>query len=156
VAESKRRKGRAAGDELEQVADRLHTVAIRLLRQLRGQDVQSGLSGPRLSALSVVVFGGPVTLGQLAAAEQVRPPTMTRLVRALEAEGLVQRKTDASDGRITWVRATAQGKRVLLEGKRRRVVALADRLGMLAAEDRAVVRRAVAALETLFVVRKKS
>ncbi|MDQ3996553.1 MAG: hypothetical protein M3303_05995, partial [Gemmatimonadota bacterium] len=75
----------AADDAATELADRLHSAAIHLLRRLRREDARTGLSGPRLSALSVVVFAGPLTLGELAAAEQVRPPTMTRLVRALEA-----------------------------------------------------------------------
>src|SRR5574339_108325 len=82
------------------LADRWHSLAIHLLRRLRREDVNAGLTGPRLSALSVVVFGGLITLGDLAAAEQVKPPTMTRLVRALEEEGLVRREADASDGRV--------------------------------------------------------
>src|SRR5919199_1876113 len=80
------------------VADRLHSAAIHLLRRLRKVDEASGLSAPRLSALSVLVFAGPRTLGELAAAEQVRPPTMTRLVRALERSGLVTREHDPDDG----------------------------------------------------------
>ena len=72
------------------LADQLHSAAIHLLRTLRKEDDSSGLSAPRLSALSVVVFGGPLTLGQLARAEQVRPPTMTRIVTGL-AGGFVTR-----------------------------------------------------------------
>src|SRR5918998_5384942 len=87
------------GDVATQLADRLHSSAIHLLRRLRRVDTKTGLSGPRLSALSVVVFGGPLTLGELAAAEQVKPPTMTRLLRALEAQRLVTRATDERDGR---------------------------------------------------------
>jgi hypothetical protein len=79
----------SAQDDAERTADRLHSAAIHLLRRLRREDAKSGLSAPRLSALSVLVFGGPLTLGELANAEQVRPPTMTRLVTALEADGRV-------------------------------------------------------------------
>src|SRR6476646_4707632 len=75
----------ATGD----LADRLHSVAIHILRRLRREDDASGLPAPQLSALSVIVFGGPITLGALAAAEQVRPPTITRLVATLEDAGLV-------------------------------------------------------------------
>src|SRR4051794_41857953 len=75
-------------EDAKVVADQLHSAAIHLLRSLRREDTASGLSAPRLSALSVVVFGGPLTIGALAAAEQVRPPTMTRLVAALQAQGL--------------------------------------------------------------------
>lgn len=111
-----------------EVADHVHSAAIRLLRALRRQDDKWGLSAPRLSALSVVVFGGPITLGDLARAEQVRPPTMTKLVQALEAAGLVKRSPDPDDGRITWIKATANGKKLLVRGRAARVRALALRL----------------------------
>src|SRR5919202_2354129 len=87
-------------------ADRLHSAAIHLLRRLRKQDDASGLTAPRLSALSVVVFGGPLSLGALAAAEQVRPPTMTRIVSALERAGLVERSPHPTDGRQVLLTAT--------------------------------------------------
>src|SRR5437868_13069961 len=103
--------------EAADVADRLHSAAIHLLRFVRREDTRSGLSAPRLSALSVIVFAGPLTLGELAAAEQVRPPTMTRLVAALEAEGLVERVPDPRDGRVVRVRATARGRRLLMAGR---------------------------------------
>ena len=65
------------------MAANLHSVSIRMLRTLRREDDGIGLSAPRLSALSVIVFAGPLSLGELAAAEQVRPPTMSRIVEAL-------------------------------------------------------------------------
>lgn len=134
-------------DDAERTADRLHSAAIHLLRRLRREDAKSGLSAPRLSALSVVVFGGPVTLGELAAAEQVRPPTMTRLVSALEAEGLVVREPDANDGRITRIRATPRGHALLVRGRARRVAALTAEVRALGAEDRQVLVRALEILE---------
>src|SRR5437016_4333464 len=118
----------AAGIAAADLADRLHSAAIHLLRRLRREDDASGLPAPQLSALSVIVFGGPVTLGALAAAEQVRPPTITRLVATLESAGLVQRELDASDRRIVRVKATARGERLLHEGRRRRVASLASAL----------------------------
>ncbi|HEX2184507.1 MAG TPA: MarR family transcriptional regulator [Chloroflexota bacterium] len=143
--------GPAAAAEREAVvtADRLHSAAIHLLRRLRRQDDASGLSAPRLSALSVIVFGGPLTLGALAAAEQVRPPTMTRLVAGLEAAGLVRRESSAADGRVVLVRATAAGEQVMAEGRRRRVGALARRLAALPADERATLFRAAEILERL-------
>lgn len=132
-----------------ELADRLHSVAIHLLRRVRREDAASGLPAPRLSALSVVVFGGPLTLTELAAAEQVRPPTMTRIVAALEADGLVRREPDTADRRIVRVRATARGARVLEEGRRRRVQALAGALEALSSADRALLARAAAMLEEL-------
>lgn len=119
------------------VADQLHSAAIHLLRWLRRVDGPSGISGPRLSALSVIVAAGPITLGDLAAAEQVRPPTITRLVTALEAEGLVTREADPHDGRITRVRATARGQAMLAAGRARRVATLARELAALSPEERA-------------------
>src|SRR5437773_9257368 len=106
-------------------ADRFHSAAIHALRHVRRNDPETGLSAARLSALSVLVFGGPRTLGELAAAEQVRPPTMTRIVQALEAESLVRRERDAKDGRIHRLRATAKGRRVMQRGRERRVANLA-------------------------------
>ena len=132
------------------VADRLHSVAIHVLRRLRGVDAASGLSAPRLSALSVVVFGGPLTLSQLADAEQVRRPTMTRLVQALQRAGYVRRLSDPGDGRVARIAATPQGVRVLHEGRKRRVHLLAALLADLPAADRAALRRAVGALEGVF------
>jgi DNA-binding MarR family transcriptional regulator len=137
-----RRARPAAPSAVAGTADRLHSAAIHLLRLLRREDDAAGLSAPRLSALSVLVFGGPRTVGELAAAEQVRPPTMTRLVQALAAEGLVSREADPADARAVRVRATAKGKRLLQEGRARRVEALAGRLASLPAGDLATLDRA--------------
>jgi DNA-binding MarR family transcriptional regulator len=139
----------AEGDRREAVAGALHSAAIHLLRRLRREDDAGGLSAPRLSALSVVVFAGPLTLGALAAAEQVRPPTMTRIVGALEAAGLVQREPKPGDGRATLVRATPAGARLLLAGRDRRTAALAEGLGALSGADLDVLDRAAALMEQL-------
>ncbi len=130
-----RASGRGASRAAD-LADRWHSLAIHLLRRLRREDVKAGLTGPRLSALSVIVFGGPITLGDLAAAEQVRPPTMTRLVRALELERLVRREKDPADGRVVRLRATAKGERLLGAGRTRRVQRLAEPLAGLTAAER--------------------
>jgi len=131
------------------IADRLHSAAIHLLRKLRQEDALSGLTAPRLSALSVIVFGGPLTLGALADAEQVRPPTITRLVQALEREGLVERVPDPDDGRIHRVRATAEGRRLLEEGRARRVETLAADVAALPQRQQRLLGEAVALLERL-------
>ena len=131
------------------VADRLHSVAIHLLRRLRREDEAEGLSAPRLSALSVIVFGGPLSLGELAAAEQVQPPTMSRLVTALEREGLVRREAVAGDARSVGLRATAKGERLLARGRARRVATLTRALEALDAADARAVQRAVEVLEAL-------
>jgi DNA-binding MarR family transcriptional regulator len=130
-------------------ADRLHSAAIRLLRRLRLLDDTSGLSAPRLSALSVIVFRGPLTLTALAAAEQVRPPTITRLVQELERGGLVERLADPVDRRVTRVRATAEGKRLLDAGRRARVEFLARALARLPRRDRTLLGKAADVLGRL-------
>jgi DNA-binding MarR family transcriptional regulator len=134
-----------AGD----IADRLHSAAIHLLRWVRREDEASGLTAPRLSALSVVVFAGPLTLGDLAAAEGVRPPTMTRLVDALEADGLVVRKSDPSDRRAVRIRATAKGTRLLMDARAQRVAALTSRVGSLDADDQSLLGRAAEIIERI-------
>lgn len=152
-ATSPARKGRSThplqSDSAESVADELHSAAIHLLRQLRKEDDASGLSAPRLSALSVVVFGGPLTLGQLARAEQVRPPTMTRIVTGLEKDRLVQRKADRRDKRLTRIEATAKGQKVLAAGRARRVETLAHAVRQLQRQELAELRRGVHLLKEM-------
>ena len=126
-----------------ELADQLHSAAIHLLRQLRKEDDASGLSAPRLSALSVVVFGGPVTLGQLARAEQVRPPTMTKIVTGLEKDGLVKRRPDAHDKRLTRIVATSKGQRILIAGRARRVRSLTEAVERLNESELAQLERGV-------------
>jgi DNA-binding MarR family transcriptional regulator len=133
------------------MAEQIHSAAIHLLRGLRRADAASGLNGPRLSALSVVVFSGSITLGQLAAAEQVRPPTMTRIIQALAAQGLVVKAADPADRRTIRISATLKGKRLLLAGRHRRLRALAAPIGRLTPEERAVLRRAALILERITV-----
>src|SRR3954469_8636358 len=127
-----------------EAADRFHSAAIHALRHVRREDPASGLSAARLSALSVLVFGGPRALGELAAAEHVRPPTMTRVVQGLESEGLVRRASDPRDGRVVRLHATAKGRRVMQRGRERRVANLATLLSRL---DRAELERVREAAE---------
>ena len=108
-----------------EVADRLHSAAIHLLRRVRVEDEASGLSPARLSALSVVIFAGPLTLGELAAAEGVRSPTMSGIVSGLERDGLVRRSPDPSDARAVRVQTTAKGTRLMRRARQRRLDALA-------------------------------
>ena len=117
---------RLAGTTFE-TADRLHSAAIHLLRRLRVRDRESGVGPAQLSALSVLVFGGPRSLGELADAEQVRPPTMSRIVAGLERTGLVRRHA-TEDGRRVRLEATTKGTRILEAGRKRRVESLAKAL----------------------------
>ncbi len=140
----------AADAATSDIADRLHSAAIHLLRRLRREDDASGLPAPQLSALSVIVFGGgSITLGELARAEQVRPPTISKLIVELEAQRLVERETDSADMRVVRVRATARGAKVLHDGRQRRVSALVQSLGALSARDRQTLARALPVLERI-------
>lgn len=114
-----------------EVADRLHSAAIHLLRHARKQDVLAHIGPARLSALSVLVFGGPMTLGKLAAVEQVKAPTMSRIVAGLKRSGLVKIQADAKDARRIRVLATAKGKQLLQVARERRIRLLAETLSGL-------------------------
>lgn len=125
-----------------EVADRLHSVAIHLLRRVRHEDAESPVTPAQASALSVLVYAGPLTIGQLAAAEQVRSPTMTRVVDQLVRAGLARREAVAGDGRRTMAEATDAGTRLISEGRQRRVAFLAKRLESLPSRDLQTVQRA--------------
>jgi DNA-binding MarR family transcriptional regulator len=117
------------------VADRLHSAAIHLLRRVRRVDDESGLTAARLSALSVLVFGGPTTLGRLARAEQVTAPTMSRLVSALVRDGLAVREPHADDGRAVVVAASPAGREILERGRERRIAELTQLLAGLTGDE---------------------
>jgi DNA-binding MarR family transcriptional regulator len=140
-------------DDTAEVADLLHSAAIHLLRRAREEDPRSGLSPARLSALSVVVFGGPLTLGELATAERVRSATMTGIVNGLEADRLVRRRPHTSDGRAVLIEATASGRRLLERARARRIDLIASRLANLPERDRELLWRAGQLLEERFALR---
>lgn len=127
------RAGRKA--QAEGAADQIHGAAIRLLRFVRREDAAAGLSAPQLSALSVLVFGGPQTMGALAAAEQVSMPTMSRTVSELERQGLAERATRAADRRVIEARVTEPGRALLEAGRRRRLARLVAALEAASDED---------------------
>lgn len=131
------------------LADRLHSLAIHLLRRIRRGDEDVGLSAPRLSALSVVVYRGPISLTELARAESVTAPTMTRLVNALAQAGLVEKRQDRGDNRVVLLRATSAGKRTLEAARAKRLAALQAILTQLGPDAQAAVERAVELLEPL-------
>lgn len=133
--------------EVGRVADRLHSAAIHLLRRLRVEDEALGISAPRLSVLSVLVFTGPMRIGELARIEQVEPPTMTRLVDGLVRDGLAVREADPEDARAVRVRATATGARTLRRGRAKRVETLRSTLASLSPTDLAALGEGVEVLE---------
>ena len=131
------------------VADALHSAAIHLLRRVRQEDERTGVTPGRLSALSVLVFGGPMRLTDLARIEQVKPPTMTRIVAGLEAQGLVRRHAVAEDARAVRLEATPRGTKVMHEGRRRRVERLSRSLETLSARDLQILARAAALMNAI-------
>jgi DNA-binding MarR family transcriptional regulator len=137
----------------DDVADRLHSASIHLLRRAAEEDRGAGLSRARLSALSVVVFRGPLTLGELASAEGVRSATMTGIVNGLEREGLVRRRPHGTDRRAVQVEATAAGRRLLERARTRRIALVASKLGDLSQSELAVLHRAADLLEERFRLR---
>ena len=134
------------------VADRLHSAAIHLLRRARRTDPLTGISPAQLSALSVLM-SGPKTLGELAAAEQVRPPTMSRLVSEMERAGVARKVTDRDDGRVVRVHATAKGLRALDRGRAMRIEAIERLVADLDEGSLGTLDRAVAVVEDMLGTR---
>ncbi len=128
-------------------ADRMHSAAIHLLRHAARQDTLSGQGPARLSALSVLVFGGPKTLGELAAAERVKPPTMSRVVAGLKRSGLVRIDTDQQDQRRVRISVTAKGEHLLQEARKRRIQALAEVFGGLEPTQLEILAQAAEIIE---------
>ncbi|HZP63006.1 MAG TPA: MarR family transcriptional regulator [Terriglobales bacterium] len=125
-----------------QVAEAIHAAAIRVLRIVRVEDAKAGIGPAQLSALSVLVFLGPRTMGELATAEQVKAPTMSRIIQGLVEQGLAERSTNTRDRRAVQIAATSQGRKLLLAGRTRRVRALAKRMERLSSGDLTVLDKA--------------
>jgi DNA-binding MarR family transcriptional regulator len=143
-----RTSSRKSQDSLRrETADRLHAAAIHLLRRVREADREAALSPARLSVLSVLVFGGAQTPGRLAAIEQVRPPTMTRLVQGLEADKFVRRRRRSTDRRSVVIEATPRGRRVLEAARRRRLDLLAHLIGACSDRELRMLRAAAEIME---------
>ena len=132
--------------EAGSLADRVHSAAIHLLRRLRRTDPLTGVNPAELSVLSVLM-GGPRTIGDLAAVEQVQPPTMSRLIRGMQAAGLVGRRRDDADGRVVWIEWTAAGEGVLRRGRELRIAALRDQIEALPVADRRVLMAGLEVIE---------
>ena len=145
----------ARGANEREVADRLHSAAIHLLRRARRTDPLTGVSPAQLSALSVLM-SGPKTLGDLAAAEQVRPPTMSRLVSDMERAGVARKVTDRADARVIRVHATPKGLRALSRGRAMRIEAIERLISELEPDELGTVERAVGTIEKLLGQRAPS
>jgi DNA-binding MarR family transcriptional regulator len=135
--------------EVVDLADRLHSTAIHLLRQVRVEDRASGIGPAQLSALSILVFGGSKSLKQLAAIEQVKPPTMVRIVQGLVEQRLAATRADKEDGRKLQISATARGRALMQRARLRRVESLARMLEEKSVAERAEIAGAIAILRDL-------
>src|SRR5882762_477604 len=127
------------------LGSRLRLIVTRLSRRLRQEDATWGgdLTATRQSALLTVAIHKRITIGELAAAERVQPPSMTRLVGTCEELGWLTRETDAHDRRICWVQITDAGTELLMESRNRREAFFAQLVARLSAEDRAILDRAL-------------
>jgi DNA-binding MarR family transcriptional regulator len=138
-----------ARQELREAAEELNSFAIHLLRSMSRVDAESGLTPARLSALSVVHFGGPLPLGRLARAEGVSSPTMSRVVDALCALGYAERRAHDVNGRVTMVAATPSGSALMRRAAARRADVITAALRELPVRQRDAVVRATAHLPAL-------
>lgn len=143
--------GRApvAAEQPEKLGSALNSAAIHFLRAVRKQDNASGVPPVQFSALSVLVFGGAMSAGRLAAAEGVKPPSLSPVLKALEAGGLISRRPDPLDARAVILSATQKGRRVMLAGRQRRVAAITRALGELNEGELKTLRCAAELLERL-------
>lgn len=123
-------------------ADRLHSAAIRLLRTARVADIRSGIGPARLSALSMLVYAEPMSLKRLAQIEQVRPPTMSRIIAGLERLKMVQRAASSKDRRAILLTATARGRKTLETARARRIGILAEKVEGFSGADLVVLSAA--------------
>jgi DNA-binding MarR family transcriptional regulator len=131
------------------LADSLHSAAIHLLRLVRTEDRATGVGPAQLSALSALVFGGSMSLRRLATIEQVKPPTMVRIVQALVERQLVVSRADPSDARKIRISATRQGRSLMLRARKRRVQALAAMLALRPDAELQQLQEAVEILQSL-------
>lgn len=141
--------GGLTDDRVHRIANQLHSAAIHLLRRARVVDRQAGLTAERLSLLSVLSYAGPRTIGQLADAELVSRPAISRIVSALEDAGLARRKKTASDRRLVLVHATAKGRRLMEAARKRRLETIAAELVGLDGSALSALERAGPVLESL-------
>ena len=140
---------RPSSDRRTQVANRLNSSAIHLLRRISKDDGADGVTGARASALSVVVYGGPLSVGDLARRERVALPTISRIVDALARDGLLARERVESDRRTVTLAATRRGRTLMERGRARRIRRLAEELRGLEDEDVEALERALDVLDRL-------
>lgn len=139
-----------APPDIDDLAGRLRLAVVRLSRRLRQEDVvATGITMSQLSALAVIGHNGEMTLGEVAEAERVQPPTMTRIVGRLEELGLLERRESPGDRRVSLVRATEKGHVLLAESRARRTAFLAKHLEQFADDEIALLVAALPLFERL-------
>jgi DNA-binding MarR family transcriptional regulator len=131
------------------LASRLRVAVARLGRRLRQEGSGGDATPSQLTALATLYHQGPLTLGELAASERVKPPSMTRIVAALEERGLVAREPSPEDGRVVRVVVTDAGRRAHEEYQKRRDEWLSRKLATLTVEEREVLRKASELMERM-------
>lgn len=142
--------------DIDELALRVHSAVLHMMRLIRRADDAAVLSAPRLSALSAVVFGGPRTLTELASMEQVSKPTMTATLAALEEDGFIRREASPADRRTIFVHATPKARRFMMQGQRRRAEFVASKLEALDGDELAVLDRASDVLLRIFEESRQS
>ncbi|MFI5047125.1 MAG: MarR family transcriptional regulator [Acidimicrobiia bacterium] len=138
-------------DTIAGLAARLRLAVARVHRRARQEGITDGddLTASRLAALATVEKHGPLTLGELAAIEQVQPPSMTRIVGRLEEQGFVTREVDTADRRVARVQIAPAGAEVLAITRTRRTAFLSQRIERLTDDERATLAAALPLLERL-------
>jgi DNA-binding MarR family transcriptional regulator len=127
----------------------MHSASIHLLRRVSREDTAAGVSPARLSALSVLVFAGPKTMSELAVMERVKVPTMSRLVAAMEEEGLVRRERHSTDARSVVLHPTPKGRRILDRARELRLSLLEVLLSKATPREIATVHEAAEIVDRL-------
>ena len=147
IAPARPENAAPVGDE--GLSSALRVSVMRLARRIRLERSSEDLSFNQLSVMGTLLRSGELTLGELAAIERVKPPSITRTVNGLVDAGLVTRRPHATDGRQVMVDLTDQARTVLDEDRRRRDLWLAQRLDELGPADRQLLRRVAPLLDLL-------
>jgi DNA-binding MarR family transcriptional regulator len=132
-----------------ELASTLRISVMRLARRLRAERPDFGLSLTQIAALGTIERHGPLTPGDVAEHERVQPPSMTRVLAALEDRGLIVRTAHPSDGRQQLVALTQEGRDLLREDRRRREAWLALRLSELTPDERAILHAAAPIIDRI-------
>lgn len=135
-------------NDLDALALGLNSAAIHLLRRMRTIDDATGVARARLSALSVLVFGGARAAGELARSEGVTPATIHHIIEGLVAGGLAAKKPDPDDARKVQISATRKGRALMLRGREARLDHLREKMAGLSSRDLAAMKRTIEIMQS--------